>query len=340
MTGIALLGAGRMGQVHAAAIVNAGARVAAIFDPVRAPAEALAARTGAKVAGSAEAAMADASVDAIIVATSSDTHVDMVLAASRTGKPALCEKPLASTFEASRRCIATIGEAAARRVFLGFNRRFDRGHASVREAVHAGEIGRLEQLTITSRDPFPPPLEYVPRSGGLFRDMMIHDFDMARAITRQDFVSVTAHGSSIVDPEIGKLGDIDTAAVTMLTADGTIVTILNSRRCAFGFDQRIEAFGAEGMVVSDNPRQSGFTRYSKAAPGAPAPILEFFMERYGDSYAAEIRAFLDCAREGRDMPVNAIDGLMAAWLAEAATASRKQGRTITLTGPDQELGDV
>lgn len=207
----------------------------------------------------------------------------------------------------------------------------------MREAVHSGEIGRLEQLTITSRDPLPPQLEYVPRSGGLFRDMMIHDFDMARAIARQDFVSITAHGSSIVDPEIGKLGDIDTAAVTMLAADGTIVTILNSRRCAFGFDQRIEAFGAEGMVMSDNPRQSGFTLYSKAAPGTPAPILEFFMERYGESYAAEIRVFLDCAREGRDMPVNAIDGLMAAYLAEAATVSRKRGRTVGLSGPDQDL---
>ena len=340
MTGIALLGAGRMGQVHAAAIIAAGARVATVFDPVRGAAEALAARTGATVATTAAEAMADTSADAIIIATSSDTHVDLVLEAAPAAKPVLCEKPLASTFEATRRCIATIGETAARRVFLGFNRRFDRGHASVREAVHAGEIGRLEQLTITSRDPFPPPLEYVPRSGGLFRDMMIHDFDMARAIIRQDFVSVTAHGSSIVDPEIGKLGDIDTAAVTMVAADGAIVTILNSRRCAFGFDQRIEAFGADGMVVSDNPRQSGFTRYARDAPGTPAPILEFFMERYGDSYAAEIRLFLDCAREGRDMPVNAIDGLMAAYLAEAATASRKQGRTIRLTDPDQDLGDV
>lgn len=340
MTGIALLGAGRMGQVHAAAIAAAGARVATIFDPVRAAAEALAGRTGATVAATAAEAMADASADVVIVATSSDTHVELVLEAARTGKPVLCEKPLASTFEATRRCIATIGEAAARRVFLGFNRRFDRGHASLRAAVHAGEIGRLEQLTLTSRDPFPPSLDYIPRSGGLFRDMMIHDFDMARAITRQDFASVTAHGSSIVDPEIGKLGDIDTAAVTLLARDGTIVTILNSRRCAFGFDQRIEAFGSEGMVVSDNPRQSGFTRYLKSAPGTPAPILEFFLERYGESYAAEIRVFLDCARAGRDMPVNAIDGLMAAYLAEAATVSRKHGRTIDLTGPDQDLGDA
>jgi myo-inositol 2-dehydrogenase/D-chiro-inositol 1-dehydrogenase len=340
MDAIALLGAGRMAQVHAAAIANAGARVATIFDPVRAAADALAARTGASVAETAAEAINDASVDAVIIATSSDTHVELIVEAVRAGKPVLCEKPLASRLEDARSCIATIGEAAARRVFLGFNRRFDRGHASVREAVHAGEIGRLEQLTITSRDPLPPPLEYVPRSGGLFRDMMIHDFDMARAITRQDFVSLTAHGSSIVDPEIGKLGDIDTASVTLLAVDGTIVTILNSRRCAFGFDQRIEAFGAEGMVISDNPRQSGFTRYAKAAPGTPAPILEFFMERYGESYTAEIRLFLKCAGEGRDMPVNAIDGLMAAYLAEAATASRQQGRTLKLTGPDQDVGCV
>ena len=340
MTGIALLGAGRMGQVHAAAIVEAGARLTVVYDPVKGAAEALAARTGAKVAPAAFDAMGDAATDAIVIATSSDTHVDLVLEAVKTGKPVLCEKPLASSYAAARHCVATIGEEAARRIFLGFNRRFDRGHASLREAVHGGQIGRLEQLTITSRDPFPPPLEYIPRSGGLFRDMMIHDFDMARAVTRQDFVSITAHGSSIIDTEIGRLGDIDTAAVTMVAADGTIVTILNSRRCAFGFDQRIEAFGADGMVISDNPRQSGLVSYRKEAPGTQAPILEFFMERYGASYTAEIRLFIECAREGRDMLVNAIDGLMAAYLAEAATASRKLGQTIKLTGPDQKFENV
>ncbi|MEK0083006.1 inositol 2-dehydrogenase [Benzoatithermus flavus] len=340
MTGMALLGAGRMGQVHAAAIQAAGARLAVIYDPVTPAAEALAARIGAKVAPTAADAMADAQADAVVIATSSDTHVDLVIEAVRTGKPVLCEKPLASSLADARRCIATIGEAAARKVFLGFNRRFDRGHASLRAAVHGGQIGRLEQLIITSRDPFPPPLAYVPRSGGLFRDMMIHDFDMARAILRQEFVSVTAHGSSIIDPEIGRLGDIDNASVTMLAADGAIVTILNARRCAFGFDQRIEAFGSAGMVLSDNPRQSGLKRFTADHPGTPAPILEFFMERYGDSYAAEIRLFLECVRDGREMPVNARDGLMAAYLAEAATASCKQGRTIHLTGPDQEFGDV
>ncbi len=337
MTGIAIMGAGRMARVHAASIADAGAQIAMIYDPVAAAADTLATETGARVAPSAVAAMTDPAVDAIMIATSSDTHIDLLYQAVETGKPVLCEKPLASSYEASREFVAKVGDAAAKKVFLGFNRRFDRGHAAVRDAVNAGQIGRLEQLTITSRDPFPPPLEYVPRSGGLFRDMMIHDFDMARSIVGRPIVSVTAHGSSIVDPEIGRLGDVDTATVTMLADDGTIVTILNSRRCAFGFDQRIEAFGAEGMVMSDNPRQSGFRSFTKQAPGTDAPILEFFMERYGPSYTAEIRTFLDCALEGRDMPVNAIDGLMAAYLAEAATASLKQGKTIHLTSLEQDF---
>ena len=338
MTGIALLGAGRMGQVHANAIVAAGTRLVCVYDPVTAAADSLAARTGARAAASTADAIADPDAEAIVIATSSDTHVDLVIEAVESGKPVLCEKPLAADLAEARRCIATIGKDAARKVFLGFNRRFDRGHAALREGVHGGAIGRLEQLTITSRDPYPPPLEYVPRSGGLFRDMTIHDFDMARAVVGREFASVTAHGSSIVDPEIGRLGDIDTASVTMLAGDGTIVTILNSRRSAFGFDQRIEAFGAKGMLVSDNPRQSGLRRFTEDQPGVPAPILAFFMERYGDSYATEIRLFLDHARDGSDMPVNAIDGLMAAYLAEAATVSRKVGKTIALTGPDQEFG--
>jgi len=339
LTGIALLGAGRMAKVHASAISAAGGRIVSLFDPVSPAAESLAAQTGASVANTAEEAITHPDVDAVVIATSSDTHVELILAAVNAGKPVLCEKPIASTLEDAHRCIALIGEAAAKRVFLGFNRRFDRGHASVREAVLHGEIGRLEQLTITSRDPLPPPLEYVPRSGGLFRDMMIHDFDMARGIlgAGAEIVSVTAHGSSVIDPEIGRLGDVDTASVTLVAKDGPLVTILNSRRCCFGFDQRIEAFGSTGMVMSDNPRQSGFTRYTADAPGTQAPILEFFMERYGPSYTEEMRLFIECARNGSDMPVNALDGLQAAWLAEAATCSLKQGKTIYLTNPEQDF---
>jgi len=338
MSKIALLGAGRMAKVHAASIIEAGANVAVVYDTVTEAANALAASTGARVAASAQDAIADPAVDAVMIATSSDTHVPLLREAVKAGKPALCEKPLAPGYDEARQFIKEIGDAAARKIFLGFNRRFDRGHSSLREGVHSGSIGRLEQLTITSRDPAPPPLDYIPRSGGLFRDMMIHDFDMARFVVGDDpIVSVTAHGSSIVDPEIGKLGDIDTASVTMLTEQGTIITILNSRRCVYGYDQRVEAFGARGMLLSDNPRQSGLISFNGEHPGTPRPLLGFFMERYGASYTAEIRAFLDATQSGTDMPVNAIDGLMAVYLAEAATASLRQGNTIQLTGLEQEF---
>jgi len=338
MSKIALLGAGRMAKVHAASIIEAGAQVAVVYDTVTEAAQALAESTGAKVAASAQEAINDPSVDAVMIATSSDTHVPLLREAVKAGKPALCEKPLAPSYDEARQFIKDVGDEAARKIFLGFNRRFDRGHAGLREGVHSGKIGRLEQLTITSRDPAPPPLDYIPRSGGLFRDMMIHDFDMARFVAGDDpIVSVTAHGSSIVDPEIGKLGDIDTASVTMLTKQGTIITILNSRRCVYGYDQRVEAFGANGMLLSDNPRQSGLLSFNGEHPGTPTPLLGFFMERYGASYTAEIRAFLQATQTGADMPVNAIDGLMAVYLAEAATASLKHGKTIQLTGLEQEF---
>jgi len=335
---IALLGAGRMAKVHAASIIEAGATVAVVYDTVTEAARALAASTGARVAASAQEAINDAGVDAVMIASSSDTHVPLLRVAVKAGKPALCEKPLAPSYNEARQFIKDVGDAGARKIFLGFNRRFDRGHASLRHGVHAGRVGKLEQLTITSRDPAPPPLDYIPRSGGLLRDMMIHDFDMARFVIGDDpIVSVTAHGSSMVDPEIGKLGDIDTASVTMLTKEGTIITILNSRRCVYGYDQRVEAFGAQGMLLSDNPRQSGLLSFSGEHPGTPTPLLGFFMERYGASYTAEIRAFLDATQKGEDMPVNAMDGLMAVYLAEAATASLKHGKTVHLTGLDQEF---
>jgi len=338
MSKIALLGAGRMAKVHAASIIEAGASVAVVYDTVTEAANALAASTGAKVAASAQEAINDPSVDAVMIATSSDTHVPLLREAVKAGKPALCEKPLAPSYDEARQFVKDVGDAAARKIFLGFNRRFDRGHAGLRDGVHAGNIGTLEQLTITSRDPAPPPLDYIPRSGGLFRDMMIHDFDMARFVIGDDpIVSVTAHGSSIIDPEIGKLGDIDTASVTMLTKQGTIITILNSRRCVYGYDQRVEAFGAQGMLLSDNPRQSGLLSFNGEHPGTPTPLLGFFMERYGASYTGEIRAFLQATQTGADMPVNAIDGLMAVYLAEAATASLKHGKTIQLTGLEQEF---
>ena len=256
MIGIALLGAGRMARVHAKAIGAAGGRLVTIYDLVAPAAKSLAADTGASVARSVEEALHHPEVNAVLVVTSSDTHVDCILQGIQAGKAVMCEKPLAPTLSDAQRCVNTLG-AEASKVFLAFNRRFDPGHAALKNAVEAGEIGNLEQLTITSRDPAPPPLDYIPKSGGLFRDMMIHDFDMARWVLGEEPLSIYSRGSCLVDPQIGALGDIDTACVVLITSSGKQAVILNSRRAAYGYDQRIEAFGSAGMVISDNPRATG-----------------------------------------------------------------------------------
>jgi myo-inositol 2-dehydrogenase / D-chiro-inositol 1-dehydrogenase len=329
MIGLALLGAGRIAKVHAEAISAAGARLVTVFDVSGAAANSLASKAGASVARTAEDALNHPEVEAVLIATSSDTHAKYVIEAVQAGKAVMCEKPLAPTLAEARQCVNTLGDRAGK-VFLAFNRRFDPGHAAVKKAIEGGEIGNLEQLTITSRDPYPPPLEYVPKSGGLFRDMMIHDFDMARWMLGEEPINIHSRGSCLVDPEIGKLGDIDTACVTMITPSGKQAVILNSRRTAYGFDQRIEAFGSAGMVMSDNPQATGFKRFSSTNFGAPDRFRAFFMERYGDSYRFEIEAFVNGLEQGQPASVNALDGLRAVYLAEAAGASLRTGKAIEL----------
>jgi len=329
MIGIALMGAGRMARVHAKAIGAAGGRLVTVYDVVESAAKSLAADTGASAARSTEEALDRSDVAAVLVVTSSNTHVDFIVKAVQAGKAVMCEKPLAPNLSEAQRCINVLGTLAGS-VFLAFNRRFDPGHAELKKAIDQGEIGSLEQLTITSRDPAPPPLDYIPNSGGLFRDMMIHDFDMARWILGEEPISIYSCGSCLVDPQIGKLGDIDTACVTMVTQSGRQAVILNSRRAVYGYDQRIEAFGSAGMVVSDNPRATGVKRYSSASFGAPDRLFSFYMDRYGDSYRREIETFLRGAAAGTQPPVNAIDGLRTAYLAEAAGASLRHGRAIEL----------
>jgi myo-inositol 2-dehydrogenase / D-chiro-inositol 1-dehydrogenase len=329
MIGIALMGAGRMARVHAKAIRAAGGRLVTVYDVVESAAKALASDTSAAAARSAEEALNHPEVDAVLVATSSDTHVDFIIQAVKAGKAVMCEKPLAPNLSDAQRCINALG-AKASNVFLAFNRRFDPGHAALKKAIDAGEIGNLEQLTITSRDPSPPPLDYIPNSGGLFRDMMIHDFDMARWILGEEPVSIHSRGSCLVDPQIGRLGDIDTACVTMVTLSGKQAVILNSRRAVYGYDQRIEAFGSAGMVISDNPRATAVQRYSSTSFGAPDRVFTFYMDRYGHSYRMEIETFLGCVAAGTPPPINAIDGLRTAYLAEAAGASLRLGEAVEL----------
>jgi len=329
MIGIALLGAGRMARVHAKTIGAAGGRLVTVYDVVQAAAKSLAAETGASVASDIKEALHHPEAGAVLVATSSDTHVDCILQGIQAGKAVMCEKPLAPTLSEAQRCVNALGTQASN-VFLAFNRRFDAGHAALKNAIDAAESGNLEHLTISSRDPAPPPLDYIPKSGGLFRDMMIHDFDMARWLLGEEPVSLYSRGSCLVDPQIGKLGDIDTACVVLVTSSGKQAVILNSRRAAYGYDQRIEAFGSAGMVISDNPRATGIRRYSSTSFGAPDRLFTFFMDRYGDTYRREIETFLNGVAAGTPPPVNAIDGLRAAYLAEAAGASLRLSQAIEL----------
>lgn len=329
MTGVAILGAGKIAQVHAKSIGAAGGRLVAVYDVFADAARKLAAAYGAAAEPSVEAVLARADVDAVLVATPTDTHVDYIVRCAEAGKPVLCEKPLALNTADARRCIERVGHLPLT-MQIGFNRRFDPSHHALQEALAAGEIGPLEQLLITSRDPAPPPMDYIPRSGGLFKDMTIHDFDMSRWLLQEPVTWVYAQGQCLVDPEIGRLGDIDTATVMMRTAGGRQCTILNSRRAVYGYDQRIEAHGAAGMLISSNHYESSLLRFRADTSGAPTPLRNFYLDRYADSYRLEIANFLDSVRARRSAAVTLQDGLEALRLAEAAQRSMELNQPVSL----------
>lgn len=329
MIGVAILGAGRIAQVHARAIQAAGARFVAVYDVMTEAAQRLAAPPCCAAEASVDAVLARPDVDAVIIASPTDTHVDFIIRCVEAGKAVLCEKPLALEIAEAQRCIDRIGGKPAV-VQLGFNRRFDPSHRALQQALAAGEIGALEQLTITSRDPGPPPASYLLHSGGLFKDMTIHDLDMARWLLQEPVTTVYAQGSCLVDPAIGALGDIDTATVVLRTVSGKQCTIHNSRRAVYGYDQRIEALGASGMLVSGNHYETSLLRFSAKSAGAPTALQNFFLDRYADSYRLELIDFLDAVRAGRAPSVNMADGLAALRLAEAAQQSLASGQVVAI----------
>jgi myo-inositol 2-dehydrogenase/D-chiro-inositol 1-dehydrogenase len=323
---IGLLGAGRIGKVHAAAIASTpGARLAAVADALPEAAISLADAYDARVA-SIDEIIADDDVAAVFITTPTDMHADLIEQAAEAGKAIFCEKPIDLSVERVRQCLAVVEQQGAS-LMVGFNRRFDPNFRAVRARVDAGEIGEVELVQITSRDPGPPPLEYMARSGGLFRDMTIHDFDMARFLLGEEPVSVSAVGSVLVDPAIAGVPDIDTAAVTLVTATGKIATISNSRRAAYGYDQRIEVHGSAGMARAENIHEStievagssGFTR---------PPLMNFFIERYMPAYGAEVATFVDSVVAGKPPHPTGDDGLRALLLAEAAVRSNAERRTV------------
>ena len=328
MIDLCVFGAGRIGAIHAAnAAAHPAVNIKYIVDTCEAAARRLADRHRAALAGRGDA-LADGGIDAVIIASSTATHAELIERSARAGKAIFCEKPVDLDPVRARRCQAAV-ERAGVVCAIGFNRRFDAQFAALKETLDRGTIGRLEMLSITSRDPAPPPLDYVEVSGGLFRDMMIHDFDMARWLLGEEPVQVFAAATCQVDAAIGAAGDVDSALVTLQTATGRLCQIGNSRRSGYGYDQRIEALGSSGMAQAGNVPQNQLTISAGRGVESAGPP-HFFLERYAQAYRCELEHFIDCV-QGKSRPlVGMDDGLQALLLAEAADQSLQSGRLIQL----------
>ncbi|WP_138466072.1 inositol 2-dehydrogenase [Poseidonocella sp. HB161398] len=332
MLRIAVLGVGRIGRMHAANIaLHPRAALAGVFDVNDAAATEIATALGTVKFASAEEAVASEAVDALLIASSTATHADFIEMGVAAGKPVLCEKPIDLSLERVETCAAKIAGSPVP-VMLGFVRRFDTGHRAVKAAIEAGRIGDLHQLAITSRDPGLAPAAYIEVSGGIFRDMTIHDFDLARYFLGEEIATVSATGSRLVDPALmERCDDYDTVTITMATAGGKQCVITNSRRAVYGYDQRVEAFGSGGMIATDNKPLDN-TRFSGPGATGQAPaLLDFFIERYDDAFAAVIGEFVGAAEAGRAPAVGFEDGRQALILAEAALLSVREGRTVSIS---------
>jgi myo-inositol 2-dehydrogenase/D-chiro-inositol 1-dehydrogenase len=324
---IALFGAGRIGAIHASnAAAHTGASLNCVVDVNQTAAETLAKKHGARVHPDVDSALKDPAIGAVIIASSTDTHVDLITRSARAGKAIFCEKPVDLDLAKVDACLKEVDQAGVP-LLIGFNRRYDPSFRALYEAMQKGEIGALEQVTIISRDPRPPPPAYVKVSGGLFRDMMIHDFDTARWLLGEEPVEVFATASVLVDKAIGEAGDVDSAMVQLRTASGKLCHISNSRRATYGYDQRIEVFGEKGMLQAGNKVESTVVRSNAEGVTGTRP-LDFFLERYADAYRVEMNHFVTAVREKKPMWTGAKDGRMALVLAEAALESLRTRRPV------------
>lgn len=322
---IGILGCGRIGAVHARSLKTMdGVELVAVADAMPEAAKSMADRTGAQ-ARSTDDIIASADIDAVVIGTPTDTHFDLIHACAEAKKAIFCEKPIDLSADRTRACVETINRSGVP-FMTAFNRRFDANFSNIHRRLQDGEIGDVELLTILSRDPSPPPVSYIKSSGGLFQDMMIHDFDMARFLLDEEPVEVFAVGSSLVDPDIGRAGDVDTAAVTLKTASGKICQISNSRRASYGYDQRVEVHGSKGMLRADNVLETQ-VEVATADGFRRAPTMNFFLERYKGAYLAEMAHFVDAVNNGTQVRPTAEDGLRAQLIAVAANASLKSGRS-------------
>jgi myo-inositol 2-dehydrogenase/D-chiro-inositol 1-dehydrogenase len=323
-----IIGAGRIGKIHAS---NVAARhdceVRLIADADRAAAQSLAETTGGRIA-EIDAILASNDIDAVAICAPTDMHADLIERAARAKKAIFCEKPVDLDAGRVRACLEVVAKTGAA-LMVGFNRRFDPNFAALQARIRDGVVGALEIVSITSRDPGPPPLSYIARSGGLFRDMMIHDFDMARFLLGEEPVAVSAMGSALVDKAIGEAGDVDTAVVIMETKSGKVAQISNSRRAAYGYDQRIEAHGSKGMLRADNIRETS-VEFAGAQGFVSDKALDFFLERYASAYRAELDAFVKAVTAGAAPRPSGEDGLRANLLADAANLSWRTKQRVTV----------
>ncbi len=329
---IGVIGAGRIGKIHAQNLATCvpGAVVTAIADVNEDAARELAARLHVpRAVSDFHEVLRDPAVDAVAICSSTDTHADLIIQAAQAGKQIFCEKPVAHDLRKIDAALEAV-EKAGVKLQIGFNRRFDANFRRVRDLIAAGDIGEPHLLRITSRDPAPPPVEYVKVSGGIFLDMTIHDFDMARFLIGSEVKEVFTAGAVRVDPEIGKAGDLDTAVVTLFFENGTIGTIDNSRRAAYGYDQRVEVFGSKGMASTANntPHAAVLSTGEGVLSAKP---LYFFLERYMESFAEEMRSFVNAVRNNTPTPVTGIDGRIPVVMGLAARKSYDLHRPVALS---------
>ena len=332
MLRIAVLGCGRIGQMHAANVAkHPRAELVTVYDVNQAAAETVAKALGVTAAASAAEVFASPNVDAVLVATATPTHADYIEMAIAAGKPILCEKPIDLSLARVNACAAKIGNTSLP-IQLGFNRRYAPGHASARSAMLAGDIGDLHQVIITSRDPAIPPRAYLEAAGGLFRDMTIHDFDLARFMLGEEPTEIFAIAGALIDPALGAaLNEVDSAMFILRTASGKQCHINNSRTAVYGYDQRVELMGSKGMIISDNRKPHEMRRYSATTVEASQPYQFFFLERYSEAFMAEIDGFVDCIEKGAKPLASFDDGRRALILAEAAYLSLKERRLVQVS---------
>jgi myo-inositol 2-dehydrogenase/D-chiro-inositol 1-dehydrogenase len=326
MINFALFGAGRIGSIHGNNVAkHPQARLVALHDPFQANADRLCGELGCEQM-SPELIFASDDIQAVLICSATDTHADLIEAAVGAGKHVFCEKPIDLSLQRVQLCLDRISQSD-RKTMVAFNRRFDPNFQILKDKIEAGDIGAVELVSIVSKDPAPPPVEYIKASGGLFRDMTIHDFDMARFLLAEEVVSVNAQASCQVDTAIGEAGDVDTAVITMATASGKLAQISNSRRASFGYDQRIEVHGSEGMLVAQNVNENTVVAHTQTGVNSAKPLY-FFLERYAKAYNLEMDSFIRCLH-GEIVEVPTMeDGLEALRLAEAALFSLQQGRTV------------